>query len=701
MTNAIYISTIEAYSGKSVIALGVVNLLAGKTASIAFFKPIISSEGGEKDAHIDTIASHFNLEMAYQDMFVFTRNEVLRYINAGREAYIIDTIIQRFKHLQERYDFVVVEGTDFKTSNTNVDFVGNISIAKNLGIPVAIIVKGDGKSAEEIVDTALSATRSFIDNGVQVLTVLANKIDAEKEEIIRTQLAKALPAEIIVTSIPRNKDLENPTMKEIFKAVGGKILFGEHLLSNPVDNSIVGAMQLHNCLTRLNKNTLIVTPGDRGDIVIGALQANISKKYSKVAGIVLTGGLKPEQTILNLIEGLDTVVPIIQAEFGTFKTTTLISNVQAGISPDNKEKIALAISLFDKYVDVKALEKKIISFQTKTITPRMFQYQIVKRAKEHKKHIVLPEGDDDRILMAADTLIKQDVVDLTILGNKEAIGAALKRLNLSLDIEQVNIINPATSERQDEYTATLYELRKNKNVSMQMARDLMQDVSYFGTMMVFKGEADGMVSGAAHTTQHTIRPALQFVKTKPGVSTVSSVFFMCLPNRVSVFGDCAVNPKPTAEQLADIAISSSQTSKMFGIEPKVAMLSYSSGTSGEGEEVDKVRKATELVRQRMPDLKVEGPIQYDAAVDPSVGKKKMPDSKVAGQASVLIFPDLNTGNNTYKAVQRETGALAIGPILQGLNKPVNDLSRGCTVEDIFNTVVVTAIQANDNTPLPS
>ena len=701
MTNAIYISTIEAYSGKSVIALGVVNLLVGKTAKVAFFKPIISSEGGEKDAHIDTIASHFNLEMAYQDMFVFTRNEVLRYINAGREAYIIDTIIQRFKHLQERYDFVVVEGTDFKTSNTNVDFVGNISIAKNLGIPVAIIVKGDGKSAEEIVDTALSATRSFIDNGVQVLTVLANKIDAEKEEIIRTQLAKALPAEIIVTSIPRNKDLENPTMKEIFKAVGGKILFGEHLLSNPVDNSIVGAMQLHNCLTRLNKNTLIVTPGDRGDIVIGALQANISKKYSKVAGIVLTGGLKPEQTILNLIEGLDTVVPIIQAEFGTFKTTTLISNVQAGISPDNKEKIALAISLFDKYVDVKALEKKIISFQTKTITPRMFQYQIVKRAKEHKKHIVLPEGDDDRILMAADTLIKQDVVDLTILGNKEAIGAALKRLNLSLDIEQVNIINPATSERQDEYTATLYELRKNKNVSMQMARDLMQDVSYFGTMMVFKGEADGMVSGAAHTTQHTIRPALQFVKTKPGVSTVSSVFFMCLPNRVSVFGDCAVNPKPTAEQLADIAISSSQTSKMFGIEPKVAMLSYSSGTSGEGEEVDKVRKATELVRQRMPDLKVEGPIQYDAAVDPSVGKKKMPDSKVAGQASVLIFPDLNTGNNTYKAVQRETGALAIGPILQGLNKPVNDLSRGCTVEDIFNTVVVTAIQANDNTPLPS
>jgi len=349
--------------------------------------------------------------------------------------------------------------------------------------------------------------------------------------------------------------------------------------------------------------------------------------------------------------------------------------------------------LFDKHVDVKALERKIISFRTTSITPRMFQYQIVKRAKEHKKHIVLPEGDDDRILIAADALVKQNVVDITILGNKETILASLKRLNLSMDLEKLKIINPGTSDRYQEYVETLVELRKSKNLSVEMARDLMLDVSYFGTMMVYKGEADGMVSGAAHTTQHTIRPALQFVKTKPGIATVSSVFFMCLPNRVSVFGDCAVNPNPTSEQLADIAISSAETSKMFGIEPKIAMLSYSSGSSGEGEDVDKVRKATEIVRQRRPDLKVEGPIQYDAAVDPTVGKKKMPKSEVAGQASVLIFPDLNTGNNTYKAVQRETGALAIGPMLQGLNKPVNDLSRGCTVDDVFNTVVITAIQA--------
>jgi phosphate acetyltransferase len=693
MTNAIYLTTTEPYSGKSIIALGLMNLLAGKTEKIAYFKPVISTNRSKKDSHLHTIASHFNLSAPYEDMFVFTRDEVVRHINAGKEAYVIDTVIDRFKRLQEKSDFIVVEGTDFLGGSANIEFNGNISIAKNLGIPAAIIVKGEGKSVSEIVDVAMSTAKSFIDEGVQILTVIANKIDVEKEEEIRAQLSKALPKGLIITSIPATKDLGNPTMKEIADAVEGKVLFGEHLLSNQVDHSIVGAMQLHNCLTRLQKNTLIVTPGDRGDIIIGALQANISKNYPKISGLVLTGGLIPEQTILKLIEGLDTVVPIVAVNSGTFKTVTRVANTQSRISPDNKEKIALAISLFDKYVDVRALEKKIISFRTTNITPRMFQYQIVKRAKEQKKHIVLPEGDDDRILQAADALVKQNVVDLTILGNKETVLAAIKRLNLSLDLEKVKIVNPATSERFEDYVNTLYELRKNKNVSLDMARDLMLDVSYFGTMMVYKGEADGMVSGAIHTTQHTIRPALQFVKTKPGVSTVSSVFFMCLPNRVSVFGDCAVNPNPTSEQLADIAISSAETSKMFGIEPKIAMLSYSSGTSGEGEDVDKVRKATELVKQRRPDLKVEGPIQYDAAVDPSVGKKKMPNSEVAGQASVLIFPDLNTGNNTYKAVQRETGALAIGPMLQGLNKPVNDLSRGCTVDDIFNTVVITAIQA--------
>ncbi len=693
MTNAVYLSTTEPYSGKSMIALGLVNLLLSKTDKIAYFKPVISGPLSKRDGRLDMIRDHFGLSMPYESMYAFTRAEAMQHLNSGHEALFVDRIIGQFKSLQEQHDFVVVEGTDFMAGNNNIEYDGNITIAKNLGIPAAIITNGQGKSPDEIIDMAVSTTRSYLDDGVHVLTVIANKLDPEITEEVRSLLTKALPRDIIVTCIPANPVLDSPTMKEVFESVGGKILFGEHLLSNAVDSSIVGAMQLHNCLSRLSKNTLIVTPGDRGDIILGALQANLSKNYQKVAGIVLTGGLVPDETVMNLIDGLDTVVPIIQVNSGTFKTVTHVANTRSRITSENKEKISAAIAMFDEHVDVKGIEKKIITFRTSAITPRMFQYQIVKRAKEKIKHIVLPEGDDDRILIAANDLIKQNVVQLTILGNRENILASLKRLNLDLDLDKVKIVTPATSERFDDYVNTLYEIRKSKNVSLQTARDLMLDVSYFGTMMVFKGEADGMVSGAAHTTQHTIRPALQFVKTKPGFSTVSSVFFMCLPNRVSVFGDCAVNPNPTSEQLAEIAISSADTSKMFGIEPKVAMLSYSSGSSGEGEDVEKVRKATEIVRQRRPDLKVEGPIQYDAAVDPVVGKKKMPNSEVAGQASVLIFPDLNTGNNTYKAVQRETGALAIGPMLQGLNKPVNDLSRGCTVDDIFNTVVITAIQA--------
>jgi phosphate acetyltransferase len=455
-------------------------------------------------------------------------------------------------------------------------------------------------------------------------------------------------------------------------------------------------MQVPNFLKHIKENVLIVAPGDRGDIVISALQANLSATYPKVAGIVLTGGFEPEEPILRLIEGLQTVVPIIVVKTGTFRTTTTVGSIQSRITPDNTKKIQLAINTFEKYMDVKALDEKIITYKPEGITPHMFQYQLAKWAKRQKKHIVLPEGNDDRILKAAARLLEQEIVDLTILGDPNEIAASVKRLGLTIDPARIRILNPAQSDYYGDYVETLYELRKNKNVNLEMARDMMTDVSYFGTMMVYKGHADGMVSGAVHTTQHTIRPALQFVKTRPGISTVSSVFFMCLPDRVAVFGDCAVNPNPTAEQLAEIAISSAESSKRFDIEPRIAMLSYSSGTSGEGADVEKVRRATEIVKQRHPELKVEGPIQYDAAVDPVVGRQKLPNSEVAGRASVLIFPDLNTGNNTYKAVQRETGALAIGPMLQGLNKPVNDLSRGCTVDDIFNTVIITAIQAQES-----
>lgn len=694
MTKTVFIASAEPHSGKSLIALGLVDMLLGKAQKIGYFKPIINAtETKKKDVHIETVLSYFNLPISYEETYAYTRPQAMHLMEADRQGDIIDTVIHKFKTQEDRYDFTVVEGSDFVGEGTAFEFDANLSIAKNLGAPVIMVISGAGKTTAQLVNTALTVWRNVEAREVQMLALIANKISPEQVEDVRGLLRAQLPEEIILTIIPADKNLQNPSIKEIQEQIGGKLLFGEQHLTNQVDHFITGAMQVPNFLTRITENVLIVTPGDRADILLIALQANASANYPRVAGLVLTGGLEPDAPILRLIEGLQTVVPVLAVQTGTFLTTTIIGAIQSRITADNPKKIRLAIDTFNRYVDVAALQERIVTFEPEGITPHMFQYRLLQWAKSQRKHIVLPEGNDDRILRAAARLLNEDVVDLTILGDPAAIAASVKRLGLNLDLNRVQLIDPAQAEHYDNYVETLYELRKTKNVNYDMARDLMRDVSYFGSMMVYKGHADGMVSGAVHTTQHTIRPALQFIKTKPGVSVVSSVFFMCLPDRVAVFGDCAVNPNPTAEQLAEIAVSSAESSKRFGIEPRIAMLSYSSGTSGEGADVEKVRQATQLVKQRHPDLKVEGPIQYDAAVDPMVGRQKLPGSEVAGQASVLIFPDLNTGNNTYKAVQRETGALAIGPVLQGLNKPVNDLSRGCTVEDVFNTVIITAIQA--------
>ncbi|MCW3114356.1 MAG: phosphate acetyltransferase [Segetibacter sp.] len=696
MTKSIFIATTEPYSGKSLVALGLVNMLLGKTKRIGYFKPIINVDPlDSKDVHIETTIAYFNLGIRYEDSYGFTRSQAMGEMEQENQGSMMNTIIRKYKKIEEEYDFTVIEGSDFVGEGTAFEFELNLSVAKNLAAPVIVVSSGANRSTADIVSGALNVLRNFHSREVQVIAVVVNKVRAEQVEDVRQLLTNAIDDGTVLAIIPENKSLASPSMKEIFENLNGELLIGEQQLNNQVDNFVIGAMNVPNFLNHLKDNVLIITPGDRGDMIIAALQANSSANYPKVAGIVLTAGYQPEEPIMRLLKGLDTVIPIIFVQTGTFETSQKIGAIKSRITPDNTKKIQLAISIFEKSVDLHALDQKIVTFTSEGITPHMFQYQLTKWAKKKIKHIVLPEGNDERILKATARLVNEEVVTLTLLGDAKEIALSVKRLGLILDLSRIRIINPAHSEHYEDYVNTLYELRKNKRVNQEMARDLMTDVSYFGTMMVYKGHADGMVSGAVHTTQHTIRPALQFVKTKPGITVVSSVFFMCLPDRVSVFGDCAVNPNPTAEQLAEIAISSAASSERFGIEPRIAMLSYSSGSSGEGEDVEKVRKATEIVKQKRPDLKVEGPIQYDAAVDPTVGKQKLPNSEVAGQASVLIFPDLNTGNNTYKAVQRETGALAIGPMLQGLNKPVNDLSRGCTVDDIFNTVIITAIQAQD------
>ncbi len=697
MIKSIFISSAEPYSGKSLITLGVYETILRKTPKVAFFKPIIRDQvKGIKDKNIELICSRYHLTQSYEESFAFYRKEAQKLIGKGHIDEFVETILLKFKALEEKNDFVIVEGSDYIGEGSYFEFDINALVAKNLGLPVLIIGQGLGRILDEILSPLTMAIETFHHQDTKIVGVIINRVMEGRRKELLKEMKSQLPAISGFHSvIPADSILSSPTLREVAQQLNAHVLFGEDQLDNLATSFQSVAMQLNNYLKMMKDGSVAITPGDRIDILMGALQANRSQNFPSISGMVLTGGFDPPKEVFKLLEGLPNMFPVLSVKDFTFQTSVNAGNISSSITNSSDRKINIALELFDKHVDLKAFEERVVSTQAAGMTPKMFIYQLQKLAASNRKRIVLPEGNDDRVLQAIEILQKKDVVDMIVLGNAEEIKNRAKTLGLIIDFDKTPIIDPDDTEKSKGYAEELFELRKAKGVSLEMATDLMHDVSYFGTMMVHKGEADGMVSGAAHTTQHTIRPALQFIKTKPGYKVVSSVFFMLLDDRVVAYGDCAVNPNPTAEELAEIAISSAETTERFGIEPKVALLSYSSGDSGKGEEVEKVRNATKLFKEKAPQFKVEGPIQYDAAVDMAVGLKKLPNSEVAGQASVLVFPDLNTGNNTYKAVQRETGAIAIGPVLQGLNKPVNDLSRGCLIEDIVNTVIITAIQAQE------
>lgn len=696
MANSIYVATSEAHCGKSLVCLGIIETILRKTQRVGVFRPIINAKTSEKDKNLDLLLSHFGLTLDYQETYGFKKREARELISTGQYSKFLDKIIQKYKALEKKCDFVLVEGTDYTDEGSSFDFNVNVDIAKNLGCPVLILGRGDlNRDIEGVVTPILLSYESFSEKECQILGIIVNRTQSHlAHELLLELKGNIKDRNVVVSVIPEDIVLQSPTIKELVFHLNAEVLYGQDQLEKQAYRYSVAAMQLQNYLPRMTENCMVVTPGDRGDIILSALQAHQSQNYPAISGIILTTGFQLADSIKKLLDGLSSVIPILFVQENTYETVSKLGTVNSYITPESQTKIDISKKLFEKYVDTSALSDQISSVKTRGITPRMFQYNLLQKAKEYKKHIVLPEGNDERILKAAEILLEQDVVELTILGNEDEVKSLISKLNLKIDLEKTAIIDPIHSEHYDQFVDQYVEIRKNKGATKDNARDAIADVSYFGTMMVLVGIADGMVSGAAHTTQHTIRPALQLIKTKPGFSLVSSVFFMCLDDRVLVYGDCAINPNPNAEELAEIAIASAETAQAFDIEPKIAMLSYSSGESGSGEDVDRVRMATQIVKEKRPELKVEGPIQYDAAVDKEVGIKKIPGSEVAGYASVLIFPDLNTGNNTYKAVQRETGAIAIGPILQGLKKPVNDLSRGCTVADIVNTVVITAIQAH-------
>jgi phosphate acetyltransferase len=676
MTNSLYISTTATGSGKALISLGIIDLILRKTTKVAFFRPIVLTRPEvTKDDDIDLILNYFHLNQSYEEAFGLYYEEVNELLLQQKFDEVIERIIGKFQNLTREFDFVVCEGSDYLQENSAFEFELNTEIARSLGCPIVILGNAHDRSLEDAIGPVLISRDTYKDKGCVVIGVILNQTDPERAIELQETLSRIFPAEeFTLATIPYHLKLASPRVSEIARQIGATTLYGQKRSDSLASHYLIVAMQMQNALKWLQEDSLVITPWDRGDVIIGMLQAHQSANYPDLAGIVLTAGSGPEPSIARLLEGLPDPVPILAVPTDTYTTARLIHDVRTTLTPNDHDKIALSLELFNRHVDLDRLASKLRDLPVRGLTPKMFTYNLVRAAKENKRHIVLPEGTEPRILQAAAILIDQDIVDLTLLGKRDEIESAIKKHGIALEISRLRTIDPATTPDLESYARTLYEVRKNKGVNLDMARDSAQDVSYFGTLMVYRGEADGMVSGAVHTTQHTIRPALQIIKTTPDCSIVSSVFFMCLEDRVLVYGDCAVNPDPTAEQLAEIALSSARTAARFGIEPRVALLSYSSGESGTGADVEKVRQATRIARDKYPDLKIEGPIQYDAAVDPEVAAQKMPGSAVAGKATVFIFPDLNTGNNTYKAVQRETRALAIGPILQGLKKPVNDLS---------------------------
>ena len=684
---AIYIAAPEAETGKSMVALGLLHRLSATVARLGVFRPISHAANEDRDNILELLLPYTTAGLPYERCVGVTYQQLHADVDAA-----ITGIVDTYQAMADACDVVVIVGSDYSElgqATRPVELSVNARIAVNLGAPVLLTVSGKGRTAEEVASVVEVCLAELTAQHAHTAAVVANRCEPAELGAIEAALRRFAQRSYV---LPEEPLLSAPTVADLQRAVHGTMVSGEaSLAQREVMAVLVAGMTADHVLERLSDGAAVITPGDRSDVVLAVASAHAAEGFPALSCLILNGGFELHPYIAGLVAGLRLRLPIIATTLGSYETASAASAARGRVTALSQRKIDTVLELMDRHVHVTDLAAQLVIPVPTVTTPHMFTHRLELQARSDRKHIVLPEGDDDRILRSAGRLLTRGIADLTILGDEARM--RLRAGELGVDLDGATLIDPLTSELRDGFAEQYAELRKSKGVTVEHAREIMRDATYFGTMMVHVDMVDGMVSGAAHTTAHTVRPAFEIIKTVPDVSTVSSIFFMCLHDRVLVYGDCAIIPNPTPEQLADIAISSSRTAAQFGIEPRVAMLSYATGDSGTGADVDKVRSATMLVRAREPDLPIEGPIQYDAAIEPSVAATKLRDSAVAGRATVLIFPDLNTGNNTYKAVQRSAGAIAIGPVLQGLRKPVNDLSRGALVEDIVNTVAITAIQA--------
>ena len=714
MAQSIFITSAEGHSGKSTIALGVLDALSHATPRVGVFRAIARSTV-EPDYVLEMLLAHDGVDLPYEDCIGVTYDEV----RADPDA-ALGTIVERYKAVEAQCDAVVIIGSDYTDVGSPAELGYNARIAANLGAPVLLVMSGrsgeaeklgssPARTPEEIGQIPALALAELAHGRAGLLAVIVNRAEPERVDdvtaAVRGVIDHAREPEHVtsdgvvpVWAIPEDTFLVAPTMREVMAAIDGTLITGdEELLSREVLGVVIAGMSMVNVLPRLSESAIVMIPADRTEVLLATLLAHTSGTFPSISGILLNGPFPLPEQIDRLMDGVASNLPIIATDEGTFETAVKVINTRGRFAAASQRRYDTALAMFEQYVDTAMLSRSLGLARSTVVTPLMFEYQLVERSRSDRRRIVLPEGSDDRVIRAAATVLARGIADLVILGDEGEIRT--RAAELGVDVSAAQIISPFDPTYVEQFAQEYARLRAHKGISLDQAADTVTDVSYFGTLMVHLGLADGMVSGAAHTTAHTIRPAFEIIKTKPGVSVVSSVFLMALADRVLVYGDCAVIPDPTAEQLADIAVSSAATAAQFGIDPRVAMLSYSTGESGSGADVEKVRAATAFVRDRAPELLVEGPIQYDAAADAAVAAAKMPGSRVAGRATVFVFPDLNTGNNTYKAVQRSAGAVAIGPVLQGLNKPINDLSRGALVDDIVNTIAITAIQAQADADL--
>ncbi|MFG2329085.1 phosphate acetyltransferase [Streptomyces sp. NPDC048604] len=694
MTRSVYVTGIDRGDGRQVVELGVMELLTRQVDRVGVFRPLVHHR---PDRLFDLLRARYRLAQDPASVYGMDYHEAAALQAERGTDELVSTLVEKYLAVAREYEVVLVLGTDFAATQLPDELALNARLANEFGASVIPVVGGKGQPAESVRAEARNAFRAYDGLGCDVLAMVVNRVAADDREPIAERLAARLPVPCYV--LPDEPALSAPTLAQIRHALGAETVLGDDAgLARDALDFVFGGAMLPNFLPALKPGSLVVTPGDRADLVVGAMAAHAAGT-PPIAGVLLTLGERPSDEILTLAARLAPGTPVLSVAGTSFPTAAELFSLEGKLSAATPRKAETALGLFERHVPTADLLKRLSVARSGRVTPMMFEHDLLEQARADRRRVVLPEGTEERVLRAADVLIRRDVCDLTLLGDVEIIRKRAADLGVDLTVPSVQLIDPQTSVLRDAFAEKYAALRAHKGVTVELAYDVVSDVNYFGTLMVEEGLADGMVSGSVHSTAATIRPAFEIIKTKPGgppsggASIVSSVFFMCLADKVLVYGDCAVNPDPNAEQLADIAVQSAATAARFGVEPRIAMLSYSTGTSGSGADVDKVREATRLVRESHPELRIEGPIQYDAAVEPSVAATKLPGSEVAGQATVLIFPDLNTGNNTYKAVQRSAGAVAVGPVLQGLRKPVNDLSRGALVSDIVNTVAITAIQS--------